>query len=70
MKTFGKFLAGFVLGGITGSLIGLLFAPTTGSQTKAKIKDNIYYVRDEVQKAANQRSEELKKELAFLQKKA
>lgn len=70
MKNFGKFLAGFVLGGITGSLIGLLLVPTTGSETRAKIKDNIYYVRDEVQKAVNQRSEELKKELENLQKKA
>lgn len=70
MSKFGKFLAGFVLGGITGSLIGLLLAPTTGSETQGKIKDKFYYVRDEVQKAVNQRSEELKKELDSLQKKA
>jgi len=32
--------------------------------------NNIHYIRDEVQKATAQRSEELKRELAEMQKKA
>lgn len=70
MDKFGKFLAGVMIGGIIGSVLGLLLAPAPGSQTCEKVKKQINYVKDEVQKAAAQRSEELKQELALLQKKA
>lgn len=69
MDKMGKFFAGLMIGGLVGSLIGLLMAPETGDQTRAKIKEKVYYVRDEVQKAAAERSEDLRKELAQLQKK-
>ena len=69
MDKIGKFLAGVLIGSVVGSVIGLMLAPTPGDQTRAKIKQNINYVKDEVQKAAAQRSDELKQELAALQKK-
>jgi hypothetical protein len=44
-------------------------APAPGNQTTEQVKQKIIYVKDEVQKAAAQRSEELKQELSILQKK-
>jgi len=67
MKTIGKFLIGFFLGGITGTLIVMLYTPSSGTEMRARLKDNYSHVRDEVQNAARQRSEELKRELARLQ---
>lgn len=69
MEKMGKFFAGLMIGGIVGSLIGLLLAPTAGEETRNCIKDKVYYVRDEVKKAAAERSDELRNELAALQKK-
>jgi len=70
MDKIGKFLAGLLIGSLVGGTLGFLLAPAPGAQTREKIKSNINYVKDEVQKAAAQRSEELKQELAVLQKKA
>ncbi len=69
MKVFGKFLAGFLLGGILGSILALLLAPVSGNELRGRIEKNFYHVRTEVESAAKQRSEELKQELARLQKK-
>ena len=68
MRSIEKFLKGFLLGGIVGCLIALMLAPASGSETRVKIKDNIYYVKNEVESAAKARSAELKEELARLQK--
>jgi gas vesicle protein len=70
MDKFGKFLAGLMIGSIVGGVLGLLLAPAPGTQTCEKIKQQIKFVKDEVQNAAAERSEELKQELAVLQKKA
>lgn len=66
----GKFFAGLMIGGIVGGFIGLLLAPSAGEETRKCLKEKVYYVRDEVKKAAAERSDELKKELAALQNKA
>lgn len=70
MNTIGKFLTGFFLGGITSTLIVMLYTPSSGIEMRARLKDNYYHVRDEVQNAARQRSDELKQELARLQLKS
>lgn len=70
MDKIGKYLAGVMIGFLVGGVVGFLMAPASGPQTRAKIKDNFQHVKDEVQKAAAQRREELKQELAALQKKA
>ena len=36
---FGAFLVGLVVGGITGAVVALLYAPQTGEQTRAVIKE-------------------------------
>jgi gas vesicle protein len=69
MDKFGKFLAGVFIGGMIGGVLGLLLAPAPGRQTTENVVQKFNYVKDEVQKAAAQRSEELRQELAVLQKK-
>jgi gas vesicle protein len=36
---FGSFLAGFIVGGLAGAVVALLFAPQSGEETRAMIKD-------------------------------
>lgn len=73
---FGAFLVGFVVGGLTGAVVALLFAPQSGEETRALIKDKSIELRDKAQltaeeayaraeaaaKEARTRAEELAKE--------
>jgi gas vesicle protein len=43
---FGAFLVGFIVGGLTGAVVALLFAPQTGEETRALIKDKSIELRD------------------------
>lgn len=70
MKLFSKFLVGFLFGGILGSALALLLTPMPGAEMRSLVQDKIAYVKDEFETAAKSRSEELKLELAKLQKKA
>lgn len=70
MKKLSKFLAGLFIGAILGSALATLLAPMAGTEMRAKIEENYLNIRNEVQNAAKQRSEELKIELAKLQKKS
>lgn len=73
---FGAFLVGFVVGGLTGAVVALLFAPQSGEETRALIKDKSIELRDQASQSAEevlaraeavaaearQRAEELTKE--------
>lgn len=43
---FGAFLIGFIVGGLTGAAVSLLFAPQSGEDTRAFIKDKAIELRD------------------------
>lgn len=43
---FGAFLIGFVVGGLTGAVVALLFAPQSGEETRTLIKDKSIELRD------------------------
>lgn len=43
---FGAFLIGFVVGGLTGAAVSLLFAPQSGEDTRAFIRDKAIELRD------------------------
>ena len=45
----GAFLVGFVVGGLTGAVVALLFAPQSGDETRALIKDKSIELRDKAQ---------------------
>ncbi len=59
---FGAFLVGFIVGGLTGAVVALLFAPQSGEETRALIKDKSIELRDKAQVTAEEalaRAEEL-----------
>jgi gas vesicle protein len=49
---FGAFLVGFIVGGLTGAVVALLFAPQTGEETRALIKDKSIELRDKASASA------------------
>ena len=62
---FGAFLVGFVVGGLTGAVVALLFAPQSGEETRALIKDKSIELRDKAQETAEEayaRAEQAAKE--------
>ena len=63
---FGAFLVGFVVGGLTGAVVALLFAPQSGEETRALIKDKSIELRDKAQLTAEEayaRAEQLTAEV-------
>jgi gas vesicle protein len=51
---FVPFLAGFIVGGLFASAIALLFAPQSGEDTRALIKDKSIELRDKAQLSAEE----------------
>ena len=51
---FGAFLVGFIVGGLTGSVVALMFAPQSGEETRALIKDKSIELRDKAQISAEE----------------
>ena len=51
---FGAFLVGFVVGGLTGAVVALLFAPQSGEETRALIKDKSIELRDRASSSAEE----------------
>jgi gas vesicle protein len=67
MKKFGNFLFGAMLGGLIGSGLALLFAPASGKQTQQEIVNYFDHLKDEVQRAADEKRDELETQLHALQ---
>ncbi len=51
---FGAFLVGFIVGGLSGAVVALLFAPQTGEETRALIKDKSIELRDKAQQTTEE----------------
>jgi len=51
---FGAFLVGFIVGGLTGAVVALLFAPQSGEETRALIKDKSIELRDRASQSAEE----------------
>lgn len=51
---FGAFLVGFIVGGLSGAIVALLFAPQSGEETRALIKDKSIELRDKAQITAEE----------------
>ena len=51
---FGAFLVGFIVGGLSGAVVALLFAPQSGEETRALIKDKSIELRDKAQQTAEE----------------
>jgi gas vesicle protein len=66
MRTYVRFLQGFVLGGLIGVVLALLFAPASGEALRGQIQGEMERVRSEVTNAASERRIELEQQLAAL----
>ncbi len=51
---FGAFLVGFIVGGLTGAVVSLLFAPQSGEETRALIRDKSIELRDRASESADE----------------
>lgn len=51
---FGAFLVGFIVGGLTGAVVSLLFAPQSGEETRALIRDKSIEIRDKAADSAEE----------------
>lgn len=69
MRSFGGFLIGLLSGAVIGGGLALLFAPSSGEDTRAHLQESSSRISNEVRDAAVSKAEELKAELARLQKK-
>ena len=62
MKT-NKLLAGILLGAAAGAVLGILFAPGKGSETRKKLNKKAQKIADEVKEKFNGLKEELEKKV-------
>lgn len=51
-RDVGKVITGMLLGSVFGATVGLLMAPTSGEETRRKLKDEAMGVREKVKTAA------------------
>lgn len=51
---FGSFLVGFIVGGLTGAVVALLFAPQSGVETRTVIKEKGIELRDKASQTADE----------------
>jgi gas vesicle protein len=51
---FGAFLVGFLVGGLTGAIVALLFAPQSGEETRALIGERSIELRDRAVETSKQ----------------
>lgn len=66
MRKFGNFMFGAMLGGIVGSTLALLFAPAAGEKARNEIKAYFSNLKDELNRAADEKRAELEMELTRL----
>ena len=62
---FGTFAIGILVGGLTATVVALLFAPQSGEETRALIKEKSIELRDQAQQTAEEamaRAEAIAKE--------
>ena len=51
---FGAFLVGFIVGGVAGAVVSLLFAPQSGEETRALIREKSIELRDYASQSAEE----------------
>ncbi len=67
MRRTMSFLAGGMCGALIGAVAALLFAPTSGSELRARAQDELNSLADEARRAYEDRRVELETRLADLQ---
>ncbi|MBN2549213.1 MAG: YtxH domain-containing protein [Anaerolineales bacterium] len=63
MRSLIRFFSGFIMGALVGTVLALLFSPTSGDELRSQIRAEAERVQDEVKKAASERRMELEHQL-------
>jgi gas vesicle protein len=66
MRKFGNLLFGALLGGLVGGSLALLFAPASGEKTRRDIQVYFENLKDDVNRAADEKRAELEHQLKAL----
>ena len=66
MRKVSRFILGAIFGGMLGSTLVLLFAPGSGDETRAAIQQRITEIKNQMQKAINEKKADLEEELEIL----
>jgi gas vesicle protein len=66
MKSATRFLEGFILGGLVGVAVALLFTPASGEELRGQMQNEVARIRSEVTRAAGARRAELEDQLAAM----
>lgn len=66
MRSITRFLEGFILGGLVGVVVALLFAPSSGEDLRMQMQNEATRIRSEVTDAARTRRAELEQQLAAM----
>lgn len=66
MRKFTSFISGVMMGALVGSVIALLYAPSSGEELQLRAKDRISSLREEIIEAYEARVAQLETELAAL----
>lgn len=66
MRKFGNFIFGALLGGVVGSSLVILLAPASGEKTRQEILGYFTHIKDEVNRAADEKRAELTAQLETL----
>ena len=66
MRRFGSFIVGAVCGALIGAAVGVLLAPSSGTELRRSAVDRIIALRDEIRQAYETRKAQLEAELESL----
>lgn len=66
MKKFFSFFVGAIMGGLVGSTVALLLAPSSGETLRGQIRERFAALQDELAQAASERRIELEQQLENL----
>lgn len=67
MHKLRMFLLGSFLGGLVGGVLAILFAPMSGEELRGRLSETFGNMGNEMRQAAEEREEELRRELSSLE---
>jgi len=68
-QNFLSFLIGFIVGGLIGAAVALLFAPQSGEETRAQIREKSIELRDQASEQASAYKAQADKQIGVLRQK-
>jgi gas vesicle protein len=66
MRSFIRFMEGFLLGALIGVVVAILLTPFSGDELRLRMREEADRIQGEVKRAASERRAELEEQLAAL----